>query len=324
MRGIFTRDLRDRTLFLVVGVVFMFIILGGVTITSISASGVNITNATVVSKVNVVNTEPNLYRVQISSTTPVELSAGNRVMVNCTGFVYDANGWDDIKNVSASFYHIDNGDGDTSDNNFRYLNRTCGNCTQVVSTNASCSCQVDLWYYSNNGSWRCNMTVWDSYRLNSTFNTSIVTVNTVLGVDVPTILDFGNLSVTETSPSIILNITNSGNVPINLSVRGFGGADNTVPISANLSMVCSNSLSINISSGFERYYIQNNTFANMINISNSSTLLTNFTIIARTNDTNPVVGYDRNFTFWMLQVPTGVTGLCNGTIIFSATDATVY
>ena len=321
MRIIVTRGLIDKTLFLAVGIVFLFMVLGGLTITSISASGVNITNATIVSKVNVVNTEPTLYRVDITSATPVELSAGSTVMVNCTGSVYDTNGWDDIKNVSASFYNVDNGDGNTSDNNFRYLNRTCGNCTQIASTNASCSCMFDIRYYANNGSWRCNMTIWDSYRLNSTENSSIIDVSTVLGLDVPLLLDYGNLSVTETSPSMALNITNWGNVAINISVRGFGGDDNSVPQSANMSMVCSNPLSINISSGFERYYLQNVSFVNMTNISNSSMPISNFTIIARTNDTSPHVGADRNFTFWRLQVPTGVTGTCNGTIIFSATDA---
>ena len=304
------------------------IIIPGISMITSNVIGANITNDTAVAKVYVWNTDQNITMVVISPSPTIDLTAGGTTEVNCTAHVWDYNGWQDIKNVSASLYDINYGDGTTADNNYRYINTSCGNattaCTYVSANNASCTCSFDVRYYANNGTWQCNMTIKDRggnaterfYYFNDSETSSSVTVNTVLGINAPNEIDYGNLSVTETSGQIPANVTNWGNVPINISVRGYGGTNESLPNVGNLSMICGYG---NISMNYERYTALSGTsYDNMINLSNSSTQLTNFTLPVRTNDAN--YGNDTNTTYWRIQIPLTIGGYCNGTVIFSAIE----
>ena len=51
-------------------------------------------------------------------------------------------------------------------------------------------------------------------------------------------------------------------------------------------------------------------------ITNISTMIDDFTLPVRTNDT--AYGKDTNETYWMIEVPLSVGGYCNGTIVFTA------
>ena len=169
------------------------------------------------------------------------------------------------------------------------------------------------------------MTIRDSGRnitdplRNITFNRSndaSVTINPVLALTVPNEIDYGNLSVTETSSDIPANISNWGNVPINISVRGWGGTGDYSDAYANLSMICDYG---NISIGYERYNITNGSgYDSMTNLTNTSTGIPNFDLPTRTNDNN--YDTDTNTTYWKIQIPLTIGGYCNGTVQFSATD----
>ena len=305
---------------LTIGALFL-----GVPMITTNVMGANITNATTIAKVYVWNTEPNITRVFVSPTL-IDLTAGNTTTVNCTGYVWDYNSWSDITNVSATFYDVTYGDGTAADNNYRYINNSCANCTSAdgSGTNASCSCQFAVWYYANDGTWQCNMTVIDSggnaterfYYFNDSEISSTVTINTVLGINAPNEIDYGNLSVTETSNDIPTNISNWGNVPINISTRGWGGTEDYSDAYANISMICDYG---NISIGYERYNITNgSSYDSMTNLTSEFAGIPNFTLPIRTNDIN--YGNDTNTTYWKIQIPLTIGGYCNGTIQFSATD----
>ena len=91
-------------------------------------------------------------------------------------------------------------------------------------------------YYANNGSqWTCNFTVMDDNNLTSS-KTNQTTISGLIAIETPNELDFGNLSVSQTSADKYLNVTNAGNVDINISVRAF--ANETGPNDENLSMNC--------------------------------------------------------------------------------------
>src|SRR3989338_7685607 len=79
------------------------IILGVSMVTTNVRSAVN---GTVTTRVWVWNTEPNLYEVEIKPDT-ITLSPGNTTRVNCTAYVYDSNGWQDVNVTNATFYHSD-------------------------------------------------------------------------------------------------------------------------------------------------------------------------------------------------------------------------
>jgi hypothetical protein len=294
----------------------------------------NITNGTVIARVNITNTEPNITSVTVDDDIKIpageiDLTSNGVTVVTCNATVFDYNGWQDIHPdlTNATFYIQSKGrDGDT-DNNYRYRNESCGRCIQIDATTASCDCRFAVQYYANYSTeWICNITVGDSggtaminaINLTDTDVSGTITVTKLLAIDTGTLIDYGNLSVTETSPEIVHNVTNTGNIPINITLRGFGGLNES--IGQNLSMICDYG---NITFGYQRYEIGTDklgltSFDNMVNLTNQS-VSTNLTLYHRSNDSE--YGSDRNATLWRLQVPLGVGGICNGTTIFGAIDA---
>ncbi len=320
----------------------------GVSFTTTQVIGAtNTTNRTVAAKVNVSNTEPNITSMRLDDgvdpTSQIELTAHNATTVTCNATVFDFNGWEDINpnETNATFYIQSMAASGATDNNFRYRNASCGSCRQATAAEASglysqattaiCDCKFAVQYYANDSStWRCNMSVRDNggyqhpdFRLNlTTFEVSdVATVTKLLAIDTPSLLiDYGNLSVTETSGEIQLNVTNVGNVDINLTLRGFGGDNDSLDYPGNnLTMMCDYG---NISIGNQRYklgteFIGLTGFNNMTILQNQ-TQRTNLTLRQRENDTERT--FDTNTTLWRLQVPLTVGGLCNGTIIFGAIE----
>ena len=303
-------------------VLVLTLLISSLSIVSVDVFGANKTNDTALAKVWVWNTEPNLYMVTVTPSS-IDLNPGNTTTVNCTAFVWDYNGWNDINYTEAIFFHQDTSSNSASDDNNNHYTTTNCSCSRVGTsfTNASCSCYFDVYYYAYNGTWECNMSIHDLggnateriFNFNATNNAS-VTINTVLGIDVPAEIDYGNLSVTETSELITANVTNWGNVPINVSVWGYGGT-NASNIN-NLSMICELGT---IPQGYQRYSIFNATaYASMLNLTNISTQLVNFSLPARTNDTQ--YDKDTNATYWQIKIPLSVGGYCNGTVVFEAID----
>lgn len=305
----------------------------------------NISNITVLARVNVTNTEPNITSVRVDDSVlsppdTIDLSPFTATVVTCNATVRDHNGWQDIAadQVRADF-HIQGVDtSGSTDNNYFYQNTSCGSCRQATAAEAAndeipqadaaiCDCKFAIEYYANSSSnWMCNISVTDtggtqipSLEINLTDNQTsnfTVTVTELLAINTSTLIDYGNLTVTETSNEIVHNVTNAGNVPFNLSLRGYGGTNESVGI--NETMICDLG---NISFGNQRYewgshQIGSTTFANMRNLTNQ-TVITNFTLPQRVDDTT--FGRDRNSSIWRLEVPLSVGGICNGTIIFGAT-----
>lgn len=293
--------------FLVLSIMFLIVF----TSTLFMSSDAYAANNSTLTIVNVTNTEPNLYNVVITPAT-IDLTPGNTTLVICNGSVYDINGYADVNGSksNATLFDKTQGYAGTLDDNYRYQNTSC-NCTQLgaSTTNASCICSFSVEYFANNGTWDCNMTIADNFGISDTLNSSFATVNTVVGINTPTLIDYGNLSVTQTSDNMPANISNFGNVPINVSVRGYGGtSDPGNPL--NTSMNC---VTGNITVSNERYSNNNITF---VDLTNTTTQILNWTLPVRTNDTN--YGNDTNTSYWQLEIPLSVSGYCNGTLEFSA------
>jgi hypothetical protein len=299
----------------------------GVSMVTTNVFGVNQTNDSTLAKVYVWNTEPSLYAVSISPN-PIDLTPGNTTNVTCVASVFDYNGWGDVIARNATFYHYDYAIGtDSDDKNNHYTSTNCS-CVRMGTslTNATCNCTIPVWYYAYNGTWICNMTVSDiggnatpGRRINFTsVNWSNVSLNAMMAIDSPAVIDYGNLSVTETSNLTTANITNWGNVLINVSVRAYGGTNETRNDSGNYSMFCDYG---KIDREFQRFSINSSSnYSDMWILTNISTVIQDYRLQIRTNDNFPT--NDRNQTYWMLRVPLSVGGSCNGTIEFQATDLT--
>ena len=84
--------------------VFSILLFTGTTIITTEVIGVN--TSTTTTRVWVWNTEPNLYDVRIiDDDGQIDLIAGNVTSVNCTGYIWDYNGWQDINVTNATFYN---------------------------------------------------------------------------------------------------------------------------------------------------------------------------------------------------------------------------
>lgn len=318
-------DYSGRTAFALLGLIAFaaFVFLGVVSLGPVTTAA---NNTSVKTYVNVTNTEPQVAAIVISPSPSVDLNPGNITTVTCNASVWDYNGWNDVAVLNGTFFNsqLSYDYASPDDNNTHYTNASCGACTQLdaFATNASCICSFAVRYYANNGTWTCNVTVRDNNiwlptdtPLNfSAFGAGNTNINPLIALDLPGSINFGNLTVTQTSTPKTINITNFGNRDMNISLYGFGGENTTS--GHNLSMVCPLG---NISIERERYDFDTNpTYANM-RLINSSPQTTGISIQKLINISDPK--NTTNSTYWKLSVPLSVGGMCNGTLVFLGSDA---
>lgn len=302
-----------------------FIFFGILTITpEVSGDG----NKSVKTYVNITNTEPQVADIVISPYPTITLNPGNITTVACNATVWDWNGYNDVLVKNATLFYSQGGyntfSGDM--NGSHYTNLSCGACTQYDAspTNASCICSFAVLYYATNGTWTCNVSVSDKGGFlptetpqNFTSATArTVNISALIALDAPGAINYGNLTVTQTSTAKLINITNLGNRLINISILAYGGDNMTT--GDNLSMRCPQG---NISVDRERFSFDSNpTFGSMNIINTSFKVDTNITVARITNETINHVNAS-NSTYWKLQIPLSVGGYCNGTIVFAASDS---
>lgn len=266
-------------------------------------------NSYAVENITIQNLAPGIGRILI--TSPVDLAAGENTTVHCNATISENNTVSDIMIVNATFFQASAGHNAANDNNNHYANSSCANTSSGIFE-ANYSCGFKLAYYANSGAWQCNMTIVDFSGV-SRFSNISSSVNELMAIDAsPSIIDYGSLKATNiSSTDFNVTIRNFGNIPVNVSIRGF--APNESMAYLNLSMTCQNG---NISNANQRYSTLNGSnFAQMNPLNNESQLL-NLTLQQRTNDL--AFGNDTNSTFFKLQVPALTYGICNGTVIFGA------
>ncbi len=240
-----------------------------------------------------------------SITDPIDLTIGGIKIVLCNATVTDNDNITDIAGVNATLYHSSSTYNSSDDNNDHYTNTSCKLISSTQYTGGY-SCSFPMQYYSNNGSWTCNLTVIDLYNDTDSVQTD-TTVNDLIALNLSTsLIDFGNLAVGNTSPEDVnLTIANLGNKDINITLKGYGVSDGD-----GLAMECAKD---NISIGYERYSTSfGKDYSAMTNLTSGYQQIINFTLPQRTNDT--YYGSDRNATYWKISIPLGVNGKCNGSI----------
>jgi hypothetical protein len=241
-------------------------------------------------------------------TSPVAnivLNAGTLKSVECNITITDALGQKNITGANATFFTSPSTDGSALNNLSKYLNTSCVRVASTMTT-GTYSCDTRLLYYATNGTWFCNMTGITTHAIIS--NMTNFTVDPLYAITVnDTFLDFGLVPAGFNSGNISENISNIGNQPINISVRGYG----RVPDDNN-SFTCEND-NITISS---LHFAPNNTasYINKVPLTNLSKLL-GFTVGPQIDQNLKV-----NTSYWELLVPSSLisVGQCNGTIVFQA------
>jgi len=287
-------------------------------------------NVTVTTYLDVGEVAPILRNISIQGgADSVSLIANDTRKIVCTSAVYDWNNDTDVVNASAEFF--DNSAsfyGDTDDNNYHYTNDSCniiydfGSWNGVPDDNytALINCTHDVWYYSNPGEWNCTIQANDTEDLTDRINDNI-TIEQLLAIGLPESINYGTVNATYVSDENITNVTNYGNVELNLSLSGYAVTEGD-----GYAMNCTLGFNKNIPIDYEKYNLTTSTagpvslteFDNKyINLS-SSPVINEFDLNYRHNDT---VNKAKNETYWRMYVPEGIGGTCQGNILFGATQA---
>jgi hypothetical protein len=271
-------------------------------------SSYNFEYVNVTSRVNITNSMPNVTYVVVGAPAPtnVTLNAGATRLVQCNATVRDFNGYNDVTNLNATFYYFLNASEQADDRNEHYKNTSC-NRTNGNGFFANYTCNFDVYYFAYNGTWTCNVTAIDNYGYVASGNNT-TRINPLYALNVTDIIDYGNLSVLETSANITATVTNFGNMNINVSVLGYGAVQGD-----GLGLICQ--YGNNISIQYEKFSSNIATeYANKTALATTNKDMAS-TILRQTDD-NTAVTLD---TYWQLYVPPNPFGLCTGTVRFTAT-----
>ena len=267
-------------------------------------------NTTVTSRVNVTNAPPAIINITIDD--PVDLIANATRNVVCNVTVRDYNGVADIASVNATFYDAVQSSLLASDHpRTHYTNETCTEESVLDAVTAVYSCSFEVEYYANPGPWTCHAFANDTFGV-STNATENTTVNVLIALMTPEVIDYGDLPVLDTSANIEANVTNVGNSPINLTLYGY----NNTP-SDGLAMGCEQG---NISFVNQRWSLIDEAWDDMTILDNDAPSLVPSLVIAHRNNS---IEESINLTNWKLYVSeVGIPfGVCTGQVIFGAVQA---
>jgi len=284
-------------------------------------AGVGQNNVTVITNLTVGNVFPEMSNMSIeNNASSMALIPNASKKTFCSGLATDYNGWNDVQYAFAVFYdNTSSSYAGADDKNFHYTNSSC-TITQEGTYTDWINCSFDVWYYANAGVWTCTILVNDTLRKPG-YGSSTINMSSLLALGLPDIIYYGEVNATEVSAENVTNVTNYGNVKINLSLSGYGFKTND-----GNAMNCSLGAIRNISVGLEKYnltmttpgtlnYTQfNQTYLNLT----SAPVVKAYNLNYRQNDTfNEAI----NTTYWRIYVPLGVGGTCQGNIVFGATVA---
>jgi len=298
-------------------VLFLFLFLSPKTV----FAGIGTNNVTVITNLTVGKSSSVITQISVDQGS-ITLIPNSQKTVNCTAIIEDYDGEEDIKNVTARLFYPSEASYDSlDDNNNHYTNESCridttyGNEFQVLA-----HCLFDMWYYAGAGSWNCSVVVNDSIPyVSSASNTTIV--QPLLALGLPDFIYYGVVNATYVSGENISNITNYGNVKINLSLSGYGFKEND-----GNSMNCTLGSIKNISITHEKYNLTTSHLGDLT-LSEFQANYTNLTSAPRVREFNLDYRHNDSFneawnqTYWRIYVPIGVGGTCQGNIIFGAVQA---
>jgi len=268
------------------------------------------------------NSPPSIDSIFVDDSThspanEIDLLAANSRQVYCVANITEFDS-DSIINVNASFFDSGYSFDTPDDNNYHYLNQSCNVDSDFGNENQSqINCSFEVFYYANPGSWTCQIVLEDENSASKN-DTDTTSVNELLAVGLIDSVDFGVVNLEEVSSELVLNVTNYGNVLVNLSLSGYGSSEGD-----NLSMDC---LSGNITVGFIKYNLTDSV-GGTLNYTHFSGNYTNLTSSPYVNEFN--INYRQDDTeneaidetYWRTYVPDAVAGTCSGTIVFGAVEA---
>ena len=208
------------------------------------------------------NSPPRIESVIIEDNilTPqkeIDLLPASTKEIRCRASVSDETE-ESLLYASAEFFNSSSFYGDTDDNNYHYTNSSCIlNKSYGNNQQAEILCSFELEYYSSPGEWNCTIKAYDNLSTSSN-KTNKTKVNELLSIGVQDFLDYGTLDGGAVSEELQIDITNYGNVPVNLSLSGYA-----IEEEDGLAMRCEQGSEKNISIDYEKYNLTNSNTGNI-------------------------------------------------------------
>lgn len=261
--------------------------------------------------VTVGNTGPQVGDVFFNDTdvsnVNITLTAGSDTnLIMCNATITDENGYQDITTsgeVNATFYHQSSTMDAADDKNVHYTNTSCSFVNPDGNT-VTAVCTALFEHEALNGTWNCTISAKDGAG-STARNSTTEPVDQLLALTVlENSIHFGNMNTGESSSvANYTNITNEGNVKIDLQVQG--NADMNCSILGNLGI---SNISYNTTGGSYATMSDNKLSTSL------SSILTAFNLVPEGMVPFAEDEPATNNTYWTINIPTGVRGECNNTI----------
>ncbi len=276
----------------------------------------------------IANSFPEIHNMSINEDSNIALIPNSTKLVSCVAIVLDWNGDTDINSANATFFDSSTSQSNPDDNNNHYTNSSCEINRTYISYNgepddaykALANCTFQVSYYANPGNWNCTMQVNDSVNNIGTGMKQEI-MSELLSLGLPDIIQYGIVNATSVSEEQEINITNYGNIKINLSLEGYGYSSGD-----GNAMNCTLGGNKNITINNEKFNLTTSNHGQQtlsqfqLNYTNLSTnpIIKQFNLTSRIND---ITEDTIKPTYWRVYVPKGVAGTCVGNIVFGATKA---
>ena len=235
----------------------------------------------------------------------IQLSVNDDWTVYCNATVTDPDGYQDINSSNATLYHQSSTFQSADDYNVHYTNAHCS-LTGGAGSDRNASCAFVLHHEALNGTWTCRIDARDSSG-NSGYATGTNSVDQLIALDIlEPALSFGSMENGQNSSAAnSTNITNKGNVVIDIQVRGNSGMSCSIAGAIGIG-----NISYNVSSG-------NYDSMSAKKLSTSFASENVFDLGVEGIATSDGVPSTKN-EYWTIKIPSGVRGVCNNTVTVTA------
>jgi parallel beta-helix repeat protein len=252
-----------------------------------------------ISMIEVSNTAPIVDSFQ--ATDPIDLGEGVGIKAWCNATITDEDGWEDVDEANATLFISPATHTSADDPDNHYTNSSC-TLEAGSGTSRGVNCAFYPQWYADDGEWKCNITANDSSGASGWGNKTDITVNTLVALVVNASLAFEDLDIGETSTDHTLQINNTGNTGIDVTVNG-SDLDCTGPAD-------------NISVGQLHYNESSEAaYADMCALTSTSTDTCG--ALQGSFDLADGVAESKS-TYWKLQIPTRTGGTCTGSMTVEA------
>lgn len=258
----------------------------------------------------------------LSPANEIDLLPATTKKIICEAVVTEYDGENGIINANAIFFDNENSSlEEDNDNNEHYTNNSCDiNYSYGNSEEVYVNCSLDIWYYANSWDWNCTLNVTDNLTTKG-FGSDLSFINPLLALGIDSPVSFGKIDMSYVSDELKLNVTNYGNVKINLSLSGYGFNEGD-----GNAMNCTMGTTKNISIENEKFNLTDSTTGSLTyaQFIGNYTNLTSYPVTKEFNldyRINDDLNDANKTTYWRMHIPRGVSGTCEGNIIFGAVQS---